>query len=165
MSDTPRICCVRVSTSVSRVMGKRPCERPVRYTIDGKDYCARHKHVGDIAALRRELAEARALLDWSDEDQPLPEDAKILEAHPTRSGQHKTYAEALRMVGAKRSKRAIVWLVNWLLHRAEKAESILIQHYCDYEFTPTLEQAAEMMLKERDEKKTAESEARALKEE
>jgi len=48
--------------------------------------------------------------------------------------------------------------------RAEKAEATLIQHYCDYEFTPTLEQAAEMMLEERKQKKATEAENAALRE-
>lgn len=60
-----------------------------------------------------------SLTQWSEEDKPLPEDAKIEAAHPTRSGEHKLYAEAVRMVGAKRSKYALVDLVNWLLLRIE----------------------------------------------
>lgn len=51
--------------------------------------------------------------DW--EDQPLPEDDAIRAAFPTRTGDHSTYAEAMRLVGAKRSKGALVSLVNWLL--------------------------------------------------
>lgn len=47
--------------------------------------------------------------------------------------------------------------------RAEKAEAILIQHYCDYEFKPTLEQAVELMLEERREKKATEAENAALR--
>ena len=54
--------------------------------------------------------------DWND-DRPLPEDDAIKAAIPTRSGRHDLYAEAMRLVGAKRSKRALVELVNWLLHR------------------------------------------------
>lgn len=48
-------------------------------------------------------------------DMPLPEDDAIAEAYPTRSGRHDLYAEAMRMVGAKRSKGQLVMLVNWLL--------------------------------------------------
>lgn len=58
---------------------------------------------------------AAAPAPWAEEDRPLPEDAAIEAAFPTRSGAHKTYAEAMRMVGAKRSKAALVALVNWLL--------------------------------------------------
>lgn len=52
-------------------------------------------------------------------DQPLPEDAAIRDAHPLRTGRHDLYAEAMRMVGAKHSKGALVELVNWLLWRLE----------------------------------------------
>jgi hypothetical protein len=58
-----------------------------------------------------------SLTEWSEDDDPIPEDKLILAAHPTRSGHHKLYAEAFRMVGAKRSKFALVDLVNWLLVR------------------------------------------------
>lgn len=60
---------------------------------------------------------------WTDEDKTLPEDAAIKVAHPTRSGRHDTYREACRLVGAKRSKYALVDLVNWLLVEREKAEA------------------------------------------
>lgn len=51
-----------------------------------------------------------------DGDRPLPEDDAIKAAHPTRTGRHDLYAEAMRMVGAKHSKGALVDLVNWLLY-------------------------------------------------
>jgi hypothetical protein len=54
-------------------------------------------------------------------DAPIPEDAAIKAAFPTRSGRHDLYSEAMRMVGAKHSKAALVELVNWLLHELEKA--------------------------------------------
>lgn len=50
-------------------------------------------------------------------DAPLPEDDAIRAAHPLRTHDHATYAEAMRLVGAKHSKRALVDLVNWLLVR------------------------------------------------
>lgn len=71
-----------------------------------------------IAALAAELLEARrehARAEWTDDDKPLPEDAAISAAHPMESGSHDTYLEAMRLVGAKRSKGALVDLVNWLL--------------------------------------------------
>lgn len=75
--------------------------------------------------------------EWSDDDEPLPEDDAIKAAFPTRSGSHETYAEAMRMVGAKRSKGALVALVNWLLvelgqlaERAERADE-LERRYAD----------------------------------
>ncbi|HMI85954.1 MAG TPA: hypothetical protein VK550_17775, partial [Polyangiaceae bacterium] len=48
-------------------------------------------------------------------DSAIPEDDDIGAAHPTRTGRHDLYAEAMRMVGAKQSKQALVDLVNWLL--------------------------------------------------
>lgn len=51
----------------------------------------------------------------SGRDKPLPEDEAIKAAFPTRSGKHEIYAEAMRLVGAKHSKNALVALVNWLL--------------------------------------------------
>lgn len=57
------------------------------------------------------------------EDKPLPEDKAIYEAFPTRSGSHEAYAEAMRLVGARRSKGALVALVNWLLVERDEAAS------------------------------------------
>ena len=54
------------------------------------------------------------------DDQPLPEDAAMDAAFPTRSGMHAAYAayaEAMRLVGACQSKGRLVKLVNWLLVR------------------------------------------------
>lgn len=55
-------------------------------------------------------------------DKPLPEDAAIDAALPTLSGRHDLYTEAMRLVGAKQSKAALVDLVNWLLLRIDTAE-------------------------------------------
>jgi hypothetical protein len=52
--------------------------------------------------------------DWSD-DKPLPEDEAIAAAHPLKTKKHDLYAEAMRLVGAKKTKGALVELVNWLL--------------------------------------------------
>lgn len=49
----------------------------------------------------------------------MPEDEAIRAAHPMQTNRHDLYAEAMRMVGAKRSKHALVELVNWLLFRIE----------------------------------------------
>lgn len=57
---------------------------------------------------------------WRDE--PLPEDDAITLAHPLRSGRHDLYAEAMRLVGARRSKGGLVELVCWLLLRVAVAE-------------------------------------------
>ncbi len=48
-------------------------------------------------------------------DKPLPEDEEIAAAHPLNTGEHALYAEAMRLIGAKHSKGALVDLVNWLL--------------------------------------------------
>jgi hypothetical protein len=61
----------------------------------------------------------RALIakaEWCDEDQDLPEDDAIDAAHPLQTGDHKSYETALRLVGARRSKGALVGLVCWLVH-------------------------------------------------
>lgn len=75
-----------------------------------------------IAKLREELNQYK---DWSvfgdEEDSPIPEDEQIRAAHPMQTKQHKLYEEAMRLVGAKKSKFALVSLVNWLL--AELAEA------------------------------------------
>ncbi len=59
--------------------------------------------------------------EW-DGDTPLPEDDAIRAAHPTRTGRHDLYAEAMRLVGARHSKGGLVELVNWLLYRLNAAE-------------------------------------------
>ncbi len=55
-----------------------------------------------IAFLRAELAGD----EWT---------KMIKAAHPMRSGSHDEYAMAMKMVGHRHSKRALVELVNWLL--------------------------------------------------
>lgn len=60
------------------------------------------------------------------EDQAIPEDEAIRAAHPTRSGRHGLYQVALRLVGAKKSKKALVELVNWLLlERSDLGQLVL----------------------------------------
>lgn len=70
--------------------------------------------VVDTLAAGLEVADRESPV-WTTEDRPLPEDAAIAAAFPTRSGLHDVYQEAMRLVGAKRSKGALVGLVNWLL--------------------------------------------------
>ena len=77
-------------------------------------------HQDVIDRCMRHFAEIQA---WTEDDQPLPEDAVIKAAHPTRSGNHALYGEAMRLVGAKRSKSALVALVNWLLNERQKLEN------------------------------------------
>jgi hypothetical protein len=59
------------------------------------------------------------------EDSPLPEDDAIDAAHPTRSGRHDLYEEAMRLVGARHSKGALVALVNWLLTERDEARGLV----------------------------------------
>ena len=61
---------------------------------------------------------------WSGEgwdNQPLPEDEAILEAHPIKSDDYASWNDATRLVGATKSKFALVGLVNWLLVEKKKA--------------------------------------------
>ncbi len=72
----------------------------------------------------------RDALAWTDNDRELPEDEAIHDTHPVRDGSGKIYLEAMRMVGAKRSKGGLVDLVNWLLHRISEEEDTteILQH-------------------------------------
>lgn len=57
---------------------------------------------------------------------PLPrpeEQAAIDAAFPTRSGRHDLCAEARRLVSERHGKGELVALVNWLLHREERAKA------------------------------------------
>lgn len=72
------------------------------------------------AGLKEKLAQIPI---WTDDDKPLAEEADIVAAHPTNSGSDETFVEALRMVGAKRSKYGLVALVNWLLVRLQSHPS------------------------------------------
>ena len=67
------------------------------------------------------------LKGWRSQDEEwrnsrLPEDDAIAAAHPTKTGDDTLFAEAHRMVTARRSKPGLVALVNWLLSRVVKAE-------------------------------------------
>ncbi len=65
---------------------------------------------------------------WPEDDGPLPEDAAIKAAHPTRAGTpeaHDRYGVAMRLVGARRSKAGLVELVNWLLADADEGRDAL----------------------------------------
>lgn len=76
------------------------------------------------AVLEATLAKALLLRE---EDQALPEDEHINAAHPLLTGDYELHADAVRMVGAKRSKNALVDLVNWLLARAVESERQALQ--------------------------------------
>lgn len=89
-----------------------------------------HKLQEDLADAisAKERAEA-----WTEEDQPLPEDDAIMAQHPINSCNHAQYAEALRLVGAKRSKYALVDLVNWLLAKRDALAAKLAEAERDAE--------------------------------
>lgn len=67
--------------------------------------------------------EMPAWADDTDDDKPLPEDEQIDAVHPATcdNPRHDLYAEAMRLVGARRSKGGLVMLVHWLLLRIELA--------------------------------------------
>lgn len=90
--------------------------------LDPTDVGARG--VALVEKLKANRTDKPLLPEWGDdyEDQPIAEDEQIHKAFPTRSGRHDLYAEAMRMVGAKRSKGALVALVTWLLLRTETAQ-------------------------------------------
>ena len=65
------------------------------------------------------------LLSWTPDDRPAPEDDEIDACGPWNPGSskedHARYSQAMRLVGFKRSKGALVDLVHWLLWRSERA--------------------------------------------
>lgn len=96
----------------------RPSE--ASYPNDCKLHPESHYEMRCVACVD-DLARFRARAEtWIDEDdKPLPEDAAIKAAFPTRSERHDLYAEARRLVSARYSKNSLIALVNWLLHRIE----------------------------------------------
>lgn len=57
--------------------------------------------------------------DAQDDDQDLPEEEQIHAAHPITSGRHDLFAEAMRLVRAKRSKYGLIGVITWLLLRED----------------------------------------------
>lgn len=57
---------------------------------------------------------------WGDQDDDLT--PEIVADHPAHSGAHDTYAKAMDIVGRRRSKGALVNLVNHLLLRIERVK-------------------------------------------
>ncbi len=83
------------------------------------DDCDGYGVVAKMSIARAIDAAVAEATTWpAEEDQPLLEDEAIRAAHPTRTGDHARYAEAMRLVGARRSKYGLVDLVNWLLPRS-----------------------------------------------
>ena len=101
--------------------------------------------LSDALDMADEMTNLRELLykalQWTDSDKPLPEDGAICDAHPLVTGDYALYMEAMRIVGAKRSKGALVDVVNWLLHRVldEKSKQITGYHGDEH---PVYEQGA-----------------------
>lgn len=98
----------------------------------GRHYTEPHEYLHNawpafsarLRAAEAEVEDLRAIThyrtaDWA--DRPTPEDAAIEAAYPTNSGRHNTYREAMRLVGDRRSKGALVALVSWLLIRLDRA--------------------------------------------
>lgn len=74
-----------------------------------------------VAKLLAYVDELRGV-NWGDREDQHSE--AISAAHPVHTGEHKTYATALEMVGNRRSKYALVDLVNWLLADLAKHREI-----------------------------------------
>lgn len=91
-------------------------ERLHAAAVHGDDFAELAEHLPGLIA---ELRAARAGDAWV--DAVLPEDDAIKAAHPSRTGDHESYAEARRLVGARRSKQGLVELVNWLLVERRRA--------------------------------------------
>lgn len=84
--------------------------------------------MGD-SLLRRALAALDGLQEaqrWDDEEKD-QWTAEIEAAFPTRSGAHEAYADAMRMVGNRRSKGALVALVTWLIVRFDAKHAKLVE--------------------------------------
>ena len=56
---------------------------------------------------------------WADRDDEYTD--AINEAHPTNTNRHDVYEKAMRLVGNRHSKYALINLVNYLLVKAEKS--------------------------------------------
>ena len=61
------------------------------------------------------LSRGAALEEQEWADRPDEWTAQIKAAHPMNTGKHEIYATAMKMVGNRRGKFALVALVNWLL--------------------------------------------------
>lgn len=76
-------------------------------------------HEYDNARLRGSLEQLAG--PWNDKE--APNDKEIDAEFPTRSQNHGRFQRAADLVQPRRSKYALIALVNWLLARAEKAEA------------------------------------------
>jgi len=71
------------------------------------------KHIRALAPLLDDVREEA--LVWDEAAKKDEWTQPIHDAFPTRSGSHDEYAVAMQMIGSRRSKGALVALVNWLL--------------------------------------------------
>jgi hypothetical protein len=71
------------------------------------------RSVLDELRARKRQEEEDAALPWGDKQDEWSR--RIHDAFPTNSGSHDTYGVAMKMVGNRHSKGALVALVNWLL--------------------------------------------------
>lgn len=110
----------RMQEEVREYLGGEPCADGPELFLAGflPSVCGQQVAAAQ-GALKAALAEAPPEFEWTVNDKPLPEDDEIKAVFPTRSGNFRRYEEAVRLVGAKRSKYALVDLVNWLLSRTE----------------------------------------------
>lgn len=76
--------------------------------------------LGIHEAIEKLVAETEAGPLW--EDSKTPEDEAIKAVHPVRSGRHELFQRAQELIHPRRSKYALVEMVNWLLHRIDDAE-------------------------------------------
>ncbi len=80
---------------------------------------------GERSGWMRRVAEKQARIDELEAmciftgDTAQPEDAEIGAAHPTKTGNHDRFREAMRLVGSRQGKYALVNLVNMLLARID----------------------------------------------
>lgn len=78
-----------------------------------------------LAEKDAEIGRLRATVASPWDDKPLPEDAAIMATHPMNDPSPEAadrYGEAMRLVGARHGKHALVELVAWLLARAALQE-------------------------------------------
>jgi hypothetical protein len=75
----------------------------------------------EVTRERDELRQATTFKDSSDRDDECS--AAIAAAHPTLTGKHDLYVQAMKMVGNRYSKGALVCLVNWLLAERDREEA------------------------------------------
>lgn len=98
-----------------------------------------------VATLAAEIAQRYIEATWnSSTDTTLPEDAAIAAAHPTSTGRHDRYVEAMRIVESRRGKHSLVQIVNWLMacrDNEAEARASLRRRICDIREELTVEAA------------------------